>query len=82
LQGEDPDDWLNVNANDFEAMLERTMGAKAKEGPNVMDVDNPEAEDSEERLASEQAIRLKDLAVKVEDFVEGEGDLEGAKFDE
>lgn len=82
LRGEDPDGWLNVDANDFEAMLERTIGAKAKEGPNDMDVDNPEAEDSEERLTSEQATRLKDLAAKVEDFVEGEGDLEGAKFDE
>ena len=48
-----------------------------------MNVDNPKTENSlEDRLVSEQASKLKQLASKVEDFVEGEGDLEGARFDE
>ncbi|CDO70264.1 hypothetical protein BN946_scf184942.g64 [Trametes cinnabarina] len=77
---EDPDDWLNVDAADFDAMLEKTMGAdKGKEkASDAMDVDA--SEDSEERVAKAQAARLKDLAKKVEEFVEGEGDLEGARF--
>jgi hypothetical protein len=33
-------------------------------------------------MATEQAARLKTLAGKVESFVEGEGDLEGARFEE
>lgn len=55
------------------------MGAQTHEKPDDMDVDDPK-DDSEEHLASEQASRLKDLAAKVEGFVEGEGDLEGARF--
>jgi hypothetical protein len=48
-----------------------------------MDVDSSgETESPEDKLASEQAKRLKDLATKVENFVEGEGDLEGARFEE
>ena len=48
-----------------------------------MDVDPPnKIESLEDKLASEQAKKLKDLATKVENFVEGEGDLEGARFEE
>jgi hypothetical protein len=36
----------------------------------------------EDKLVSEQAKKLKDLATKVENFVEGEGDMEGARFEE
>ena len=36
----------------------------------------------EDRLASQQASKLKELADKVEDFVEREGEVEGALFDE
>lgn len=76
---EDPDDWLNVDSQDFEAMLEQTMGSKS----NGMDVDEPESEEAaEERIASDQALKLKELAAKVEDFVEGEGEIDGAIFDE
>lgn len=57
------------------------MGAQTQEKPDDMNVDDPK-DDSEERVASEQASRLKDLAAKVEGFVEGEGDLEGARFEE
>ncbi|EIW64525.1 SGT1-domain-containing protein [Trametes versicolor FP-101664 SS1] len=79
---EDSDDWLNVDAADFDAMLEKTAGSSRDKGKgrasDRMDVDAPE--DEEERIAKAQAARLKDLAKQVEDFVEGEGDLEGARF--
>ncbi|KAI0374444.1 SGT1-domain-containing protein [Pilatotrama ljubarskyi] len=79
-EDEDLDDWLNVDAADFDAMLEKTVGlgkGKGKAG-DAMDVDA--SEDEDERIAKAQAARLKDLAKQVEDFVEGEGDVEGARF--
>ncbi|KAJ7293224.1 SGT1 protein-domain-containing protein [Mycena rebaudengoi] len=74
---EDSDEWLNVDANDFEHMLETTMGSSKTQ--DAMQVDH-EGESAEDRLASEQASRLQNLASKVEEFVQGEGDLEGARF--
>ena len=76
---------MNVDASDFDAMLEKTTGkdsgkGKAKATDNAMDVDM-EA-DEEDRVAKVQAERLRDLAKKVEEFVEGEGDVEGARFAE
>jgi hypothetical protein len=47
----------------------------------VMEVDG-EDETEEDRLANEHAYRLKTLADKMEGFVEGEGVMEGAVFDE
>lgn len=62
-------------------MLQHSPGSRVV--IDEMDVDNPEAEgSSEDRLASEQASKLKALAGKVEDFVAGQGDLEGAQFEE
>ncbi|KAI0662562.1 SGT1-domain-containing protein [Cubamyces menziesii] len=79
---EDSDDWLNVDAADFDAMLEKSVGDKKGKGKatDAMDVDHAEGEDEDERVAKAQAARLKDLAKKVEEFVEGEGDIEGARF--
>lgn len=85
-RGEESDKWLNLNAEDFDQMLEnsRTKGkSKARQDGNAMDVDKEETSESpEDLLASEQAKKLKDLANKVENFIEGEGDIEGAIFDE
>ncbi|KAI0670169.1 SGT1-domain-containing protein [Trametes maxima] len=79
---EDPDDWLNVDVTDIDAMLEKsTSGGKGKgkqKAEDAMDVDG--LEDEEERVAKAQAARLKTLAKQVEDFVEGEGDIDGARF--
>ncbi|KAJ7785945.1 SGT1 protein-domain-containing protein [Mycena metata] len=77
---EDSDQWLNVDAQDFENMLETTMGTSRQQ--NAMEVDPNEEESAEDRLASEQASRLQNLASKVEEFVEGEGDLDGARFED
>jgi hypothetical protein len=81
---EDADDWLNIDAQDFENLLQKSMPTSgSKVDSDKMDVDSPRASESyEDQLASEQASKLKELAAKVEDFVEGEGDLEGARFDE
>ena len=84
MEEEDPDDWLNVDADDFDAMLEKAAGGahkgKGKEKATTMDVDDTETD--EDRLAKAQAEKLRDLAKKVEEFVEGEGDVEGARFAE
>lgn len=78
---EDSDDWLNVDATNFDAMLENTLhgerGSGKDSATNAMDVDR-----DEDRVAKLQAERLRDLAFKVEDFLEGEGDVEGARFAE
>ncbi|KDR84832.1 hypothetical protein GALMADRAFT_233248 [Galerina marginata CBS 339.88] len=79
---EDPDDWLNIDSHEFEKMLEATARPKGDlpRDPNAMDLDVMDL--VEDRLASEQAKQLKDLAAKVENFVEGEGELEGAMFED
>ncbi|KAG6866852.1 hypothetical protein C0991_008788 [Blastosporella zonata] len=80
---EDPDNWLNIDSEDFEAMLEQSKGNRSNVHPDAMDVDASEGKEAaEERMASAQATKLKEFAAKVENFVEGEGDLEGARFEE
>ncbi|KAF9270523.1 SGT1-domain-containing protein [Marasmius fiardii PR-910] len=75
---EDNDDWLNIDADSFEDMLaKRTNNAS---NPVAMQVDDPPEMSAEDRVASAQASKLRDLAAKVEEFVEGEGDIEGARF--
>ncbi|KAI0702453.1 SGT1 protein-domain-containing protein [Cytidiella melzeri] len=73
VEPEDSDDWLNVDVDDFDALLSSKMQnqSAAKEA-------QPELE--KDTMANEQASRLKSLAQKVEEFVEGEGDVEGARF--
>ncbi|KAK1232082.1 hypothetical protein PQX77_004800 [Marasmius sp. AFHP31] len=79
-RGEDDDSWLNIDAESFEDALAKAQSNKTAD-PDAMDVDKPSSEMTEEdRVASEQASKLRDLAAKVEEFVEGEGDLEGARF--
>ncbi|KAF7978922.1 hypothetical protein HWV62_44458 [Athelia sp. TMB] len=81
---EDSEDWLNIDAQDFDDMLERTMGAAAKhheaEAMNIDSANSPVTEG--DRIASEQAARLQNLAQQVENFVDREGDIEGAKFED
>ena len=68
---------------------QRVLGDAAKEVlrrfdeiEDAMDVDKPKGEDDETRLAQDQADKLKGLASKIERFVEGQGTLEGAVFEE
>ena len=63
-------------------MLSNSMGVKeVPGGPTAMEVDQP-INSTEDDVAAKQASRLQDLASKVEKFVEGEGDVEGARFEE
>lgn len=73
---EEPDNWLDIDAENFDSMLQTVTPGKSN-GISVMDVDR-----NGEQLAQDQASKLKSLAQRVEEFVEGEGDLEGARFEE
>ena len=73
---EEPDDWLDIDAGNLDNMLQN-MAPGGSTGITAMDVDQ-----KEEDLAQDQASKLKSLAQKVEEFVEGQGDLEGARFEE
>ena len=80
---EDADDWLNIDAEDFDAKLAETMkvsksAPKTNEHSEPMDIDQSD----EDAVAQAQADRLKGFAKKVEKFVEGEGTLEGAMLEE
>jgi hypothetical protein len=71
---EGSDNWLDVGAEDFNL---QNMEPGRSSGVDTMGVDR-----KEEELAQDQALKLKSLAQKIEKFVEGEGDLDGALFDE
>ncbi|KAF5336862.1 hypothetical protein D9611_003214 [Ephemerocybe angulata] len=82
---EDDDSWLNIDEADFESMMEKAGASKEpkrKDAGERMNVDNVSDAAMEDEMASRQADRLKDLASKVEEFVEGEGDIEGARFED
>lgn len=83
---EDSDNWMNIDAEHFDQKLEEIMRPKAKgasQKADAMDVDRPvSVEEQETRMAQAQADKLKGLANKIESFVEGEGTLEGAVFEE
>ena len=81
---EDSDDWMNVDADDVEDVLAQRMGI-SKDVSVENAHTNAQLRDegtAEDRGAHEQASRLRNLAQKVEEFVEGEGDMEGAMFKE
>jgi hypothetical protein len=88
MENEDSDEWLNIDAENLESLLENTMGSRkgaTQKDPDsgAMDIaQDYEQETAEDRIANEQAAKLRKLAEKVEEFVEGEGDLEGARFKE
>ncbi|KAF9229591.1 SGT1-domain-containing protein [Gyrodon lividus] len=81
-QVEDSDEWMNVDAADFEDALERAMhGRDSSMKTQVMDV-AAACGVEEDKVSKEQTKELRDLASKVEQFVEGEGDIEGARFED
>ncbi|KAG6332331.1 hypothetical protein ID866_6759 [Astraeus odoratus] len=79
---EDSDEWMRVDASRFDDVLARGAmdNTTSKQHPSAMDVVSDEQEES--WLEKEQSQRLRDLAAKIERFVEGEGDLEGARFED
>jgi hypothetical protein len=79
---EDTEEWLNVDAADFDDMLARTMGRPAADAATSGDANAMDVDAGGEGAADAQAKRLRDLAEKVGAFVEGKGTVEGATFDE
>lgn len=81
LPTEDSDEWMNVDATDFDEVLQRAMRAGGSTvGMQAMETNGEGGE--EDRVAKEQTDKLRNLAAKVEQFVEGKGDVEGARFEE
>jgi hypothetical protein len=84
-QTEQSDDWLNVDPTDFDDMLAHTFKNSSPSTPphHAMDVDIDQPSPAgEDYVAKKQTERLQELATQVSQFVEGEGDLEGARFEE
>jgi hypothetical protein len=81
---EDDDDWLTVSAENFDSVLQEKM--RLNDAPSTsreMDVDHsPAPENGEDGITRAQVAKLRDLASKVDAFVAGEGDVEGAMFEE
>ena len=74
---EDSEAWLEVSPDELDGLLSRS-GGPAPPLP-LPPSDGQAGEDAEARA---QAEGLSVLAKKVGQFVEGEGDLEGARFEE
>jgi len=67
----------------FDELIAQKMGQKQTTVPKDVEMKSPQDDErAEDEAAAEQAKKLKNLAAKVEDFVEGQGDLEGALFEE
>ena len=66
---EDSDSWLEVSPDELDGMMQRASGQMGG------------AESAEKvQLANEDGQALGDLAKKVEEFIGGQGDMEGARF--
>ncbi|CAE6459920.1 unnamed protein product [Rhizoctonia solani] len=70
---EDSTEWLQIDESTFDGMLKQKFSRKDAEQPG---------EDDEDQYTQEQAAKLQELAKKVEGFVGGKGDLEGAQFED
>jgi hypothetical protein len=72
---EDSASWLEVSPDELDGMMMRASGRKPGES-------NPKGDGQKIEIGEEHGQALGDLAKKVEAFVGGEGDLEGARFQE
>ncbi|KAI0304748.1 SGT1 protein-domain-containing protein [Russula brevipes] len=81
---EDVDDWLTVSAEDFDSVLQEKI--RPRDAPSTsheMDVDySPQSGSGEDVITKAQVAKLRDLANKVDGFVAGKGDIEGAMFED
>ncbi|KIR43811.1 hypothetical protein I307_00147 [Cryptococcus deuterogattii 99/473] len=73
---EDNDDWLQISPDELDSMMLHASG-QAKRS-NKQDEGQGKKEDVE--LTEEDGKALGDLAKKVQEFVGGQGDLQGARF--
>lgn len=79
---EESDEWLTITESMMDDIFNRTQNLSPPEGADKMDIDVEEAKKLEDTKTRQQAIKLQELAKKVEKFVEGQGDVEGATFEE
>jgi len=81
---EDDDNWLTVSTENFDSILQEKM--RPNDAPSTsrdIDVDHsPDSENGEDGITKSKVAKLRDLASKVDAFVTGEGDVEGAMFEE
>ncbi|KAJ9104213.1 hypothetical protein QFC19_004030 [Naganishia cerealis] len=75
---EDSESWLEISPDELDGLLSRSAGAEAK----AADAGRDEAKVEDGDDADAQAKTLSDLAKKVGQFVEGKGDLDGARFED
>ncbi len=68
---EDSDAWLDVSPDELDGIMQAASGG----APGV-------PQDGNAELGEEHAKVLSDLAERVNGFVEGKGDLDGARFEE
>lgn len=82
----DAEDWLNVDADGLDAVLEGSLKQPqqrvTQDSANVGETKPGDSSTTEDQVAAEQTAKLRDLAQKVENFVDSKGDLEGAIFSE
>jgi hypothetical protein len=69
---EDSDSWLEVSPDELDGMMMKASGKEQRTERPVDKVD----------LGDEHGQALQDLAAKVQQFVGGQGDVEGARFEE
>ncbi|CAE6530309.1 unnamed protein product [Rhizoctonia solani] len=69
---EDSLEWLQIDENTLDGMLKQKFNRKGA----------GQSGDDDDMHAQEQATKLQELAKKVEGFVEGRGELEGARFED
>lgn len=65
---EDSDSWLEVSPDELDGMMQRASGAGGSGSGDKVE------------LGDEHGQALGDLAKQVEEFVGGQGDIEGARF--
>ncbi|EIW67973.1 hypothetical protein TREMEDRAFT_44967 [Tremella mesenterica DSM 1558] len=70
---EDSDSWLEVSPDELDAMMLRASGQAQRSTDDTQEAKKLE-------LGEEHGRALRELAHKVESFVGGQGDIEGARF--
>lgn len=73
---EDNDDWLQISPDELDSMMLHASG-QAKRSDKQ---DEGQGKKKDVELTEEDGRALGDLAKKVQEFVGGQGDLQGARF--
>lgn len=73
---EDNDDWLQISPDELDSMMLHASG-QAKRSDKQ---DKGQGKKKDVELTEEDGRALGDLAKKVQEFVGGQGDLQGARF--